>query len=223
MKKLSPSFLLLFLILIPVVTAHQPRLVINVKNSEENPIIIEDPEISKTYYSKLIGNPDYYRIISNKPFSLYLNVLIPDIPVENKMTFSVKVTDSMKKQILFLNGTNYTWKEFFEPFGGDSYLQGTEARLNVTAGTYNIKVFNSDNTGKYSLAVGEIESFPPNEFLNTIFVLPLIKQQFFNKPMYTGLLNYIGLFVLILIIVVIVIVVVIFKVFKKFRKKRKPI
>ncbi len=216
MRKLILSSLPLFLLLISVTIAHQPRLVIKVNTSEENPIIIEDPEISKAYYGEVMGSPDYYKIISDKPFNLYLNILVPDIPIENKRKFSVEVTDPAKKQILFLDGTNYTWEEYFEEFGGDSYLRGPEARKNLNEGTYFIKVFNSNNTGKYSLAVGEIESFPPSEFLNTVFLLPQIKQQFFNKPIYTAFLNIIGLFIVILAITVIIIGLVILKLTKKF-------
>ena len=46
----------------------------------------------------------------------------------------------------------------FEEFGGDYYLQGPTFDQNVSAGTYYIKVFNENNTGKYSLATGSYRS-----------------------------------------------------------------
>lgn len=50
---------------------------------------------------------------------------------------------------------------FFEEFGRDDYPRGPEARVDVEAGVYLIKVYSADNQGMYSLAVGEQESFPP--------------------------------------------------------------
>jgi hypothetical protein len=190
----------------------------DVNTTEENPIIIKNPEVSQAFYGQLEGNPDYYKIDSNKPFKLYLNILVPNIPVENERRFSVRVTDSNKKQIMFLDGIKYEWKEFYEEFGGDSYLEGPEARLNVSAGTYIIKVYNSDNKGKYSLAVGEIESFPIDETLKTLILLPTLKEKFFNKPFYTGFFNLIGLFVFGPIIALIILAVVFYKLLKRFRR-----
>ena len=208
---------LIFLLLLPIALAHQPRLVMNVNTSKQNPIVIDNPEISKAYYGQLKGNPDYYQIVSDKPFNLYLNILVPNIPVERERVFSVEVTRNDEK-ILLLNGTTYTWEEYFEEFAGDSYLTGPEASFETDEGTYLIKVFNSENTGKYSLAVGEIESFPADEMLKTLFLLPSLKSQFFNKPAYTAYFNMIGVFIFVPIIILIVVVVIAYKLFKKFRK-----
>lgn len=92
-----------------------------------------------------------------------------------------------------LNGTNSTWKPYFEEFGGDYYLKGPEATLDVPAGTYTIKVFNSQNQGKYAIAIGKIETFPANEALAVLFTLPLLKQQFFAKPISTLFIEFIGI------------------------------
>jgi hypothetical protein len=185
------------------------------QNSEGNPIVIEDPEISKAYYGELKGSSDYYKIVSDKPFSLYLNILVPDIPVENERRFSVEVKDIAGKQILFIDGTDSTWEKFYEPFGGDNYLQGPETRLNVSQGTYHIRVFNSNNVGKYSLAVGEIESFPPIEVLKTIFILPLLKQEFFNQSLLVSFLNIAGLSILIIFAVITVSVILVLRRLRK--------
>lgn len=214
-KKLILIITLLFFIS-GIAFAHQPRIEIGVNNSERNPINIEDPEISKAYYGKLKGQPDYYRIVSDKPFSLYVNILAPNIPIYNETRFSVEVKDITGKQIILLNGTNSTWQEFFEPFGQDFYLQGPEARMNVSQGLYYIKVFNSNNTGRYSLAVGEEESFPPIEILKSVVTVPILKTNFFNKPFYTIFINIAGVFW----IAIIAVVVVIFFIVKRMRKSR---
>jgi len=58
--------------------SHQPRLV------ESSRITVVDPEISKAYYGKLAGEPHIYRIESPQPFALYVNILVPDIPGQDK-------------------------------------------------------------------------------------------------------------------------------------------
>jgi hypothetical protein len=221
MKKLILISLLAFLLVLPLVSAHQPRLEMNIKNSEQSPILIEDPEISKAYYGELKGNPDYYKIVSDKPFSLYVNILVPDIAVENLTRLSVEVKGASNNVIIFLNGTNSTWKEFYEPFGNDNYLKGPEARVNVSAGSYQIKVFNSENVGKYSLAIGEIEEFPAIEIIKSLYSVPLLQVQFFNKPVYEAFNNIAGLPILVILIVVIVLMYLLYKLSKRKRKKEE--
>lgn len=204
MKKallLSCAVLVLF---IGIASCHQPRIVMGVVNSQEKPILIEEPEISKAYYGELAGHPDYYEIRYDKPFSLYVNILVPDIPSERNRKFSVNVTDSMNTQIIFLDGENYNWTVFFEPFGQDSYMEGPEERKNVSSGIYRIKVFSQDNIGKYSLAVGEEESFPPEEILRSMISIPTLKAIFFNKPL-EMFFNVAGLIILAVLTILVLI------------------
>jgi len=192
------KFLIIMVLIIcsvSIVTAHQPRIIDGDFSLKENAILIEEPEISQAFYGELTGNPVYYKITSDKPFQLYVGILIPDISGVQKNFMSVEVTDSSGNTVLFLNGSDYDWKPYFEEFGGDQYLEGPEARKNVTAGTYYIKVFNNDNQGKYSLAVGEIEAFPPVEALQAMILLPILKQQFFEKNIVALFLQFIGIIV----------------------------
>jgi hypothetical protein len=101
--------------------------------------------------------------------------------------------DKSITQVFLLDGTKSQWKSFYEPFGGDYYLQGPEARENLTNVTYYIKVSSPSNQGKYSLAIGEEESFPPAETLNAFFLLPIIKQQFFGEPVVFSFLEFLGI------------------------------
>ena len=48
--------------------AHQPKL-IKYSPSSNEPHDVIDPEISKAYYGKLIGEPHYYKIESGTEFS----------------------------------------------------------------------------------------------------------------------------------------------------------
>jgi hypothetical protein len=154
---------------------------------------VENPEISQAFYGQLKGNPVYYKITSNQPFQLYLNLLVPTSPGQGGEPVSAEVTDSSGNIVMFLNGTNSTRTPYFEEFGGDYYLKGPEATKDVPAGIYIIKVFNNQNQGKYSLAVGKIEAFPLNETLNALVTLPILKEQFFAKPVTKLFLEFLGI------------------------------
>jgi hypothetical protein len=80
-----------------------------------------------------------------------------------------------------MDGNKFQRTPFHEEFAGDDYLKWPEREQRVSAGEYTIIVSNKDNQGKYSLAIGKIESFPANEILKTFISLPQLKTQFFNK------------------------------------------
>ena len=216
--------LMVFLLfMVPLACAHQPRIAFGYNSSFENPIHVDKPEISKAYYGELKGSPDYYMIESADNFTLYLNILAPDLE-DSRTDFIVEVL-SDNETIYLLNGTSYEWNIFFEEFARDSYLEGPELETEVEKGAYHIKVYNEDNIGKYSLAIGKIESFPPEEIIKTAVYLPRIKKEFFEKPAITAFLNPIGLFILFILLVIAIVFLIIKSIFKKKKvrisKKRK--
>ena len=195
-------------LLINIASAHQPRLVYNLENSQDNPIIIEEPEISKAYYGELKGKPDYYLIESEEGFNFYLSLLSPDLK-DSKTDFSAEVVSD--NIVLFvLNKSQEEWEAFYEEFAGDSYLRGPEIEKTVESGAYYIKVSNPSNMGKYSLVVGKLESFPFKEIVKTFVALPKLKKDFFEKSPLTAYFNLMGLFLLIFLVIIIGIVAGIF-------------
>jgi hypothetical protein len=189
----SLIILLIVFLSICAVSAHQPRLEVGVNSSMNNPIVVQNPEISQAFYGDLNGQPDYYKITSDKPFKLYVNLLVPQSPGISGDFVSAQITDSSGKAIALLDGTKSNWTPMFEEFGGDYYLQGPEFVQNVNAGTYYIKIFNANNSGKYSLVVGNIESFPPDESLKALVLIPLLKEQIFGKPVTTLFFEFLGI------------------------------
>jgi hypothetical protein len=189
----SVILLLVLFFSLCAVSAHQPRLEVGVNSTMANPIVVKNPEISQAFYGNLNGQPDYYQITSDKTFELFVNVLVPQSPGIGSDFVSAQITDSSGKTIALLNGNNSDWKPMFEEFGGDYYLQGPTFDQNVSAGTYYVKVFNRNNIGKYSIAIGSIEAFPPDESIKSLINIPLLKEQIFGKPVTALFLEFFGI------------------------------
>jgi hypothetical protein len=204
-----------------IASAHQPRLVMDDNPTKENPIIVNDPEVSKAYYGEMNGSSEYYRIVSDEDFTLYLNVLVPDYLPFNTKIFSVDVRDSDGSLITMLDGSNSTWRKFHEDFGNDDYLMGPEKRMDLPAGSYEIRVFNHDNEGRYSLAVGEAEYFPPEEISNAALLVPQIKQRFFGASPLASVFNVSGAFFLVMMLIFAALFIVFRRILPK-KNVRKP-
>lgn len=175
MKKIA--FLLVFLLMLTSVLAHQPRV------GTDN-IQVEDVEVSKAYYGELAGTPHIYTINSDKEFPIYINILIPG----NELTHEISAELIKDNEIIeFLDGNNFDWEVWYEEFAGDYYMKGPElgkdfkSTTKLPAGQYTVKVFNDNNQGKYSLAIGEKEEFPAPEIANAILLVPWLKLTFFGN------------------------------------------
>lgn len=178
LKKIS-LFSLLSVLLIPsLALAHQPRIV------ESRQTIVPEPEISKAYYGHLTGEPDVYVIHAEKPFDLYVNILVPDIAGQERdvtvMIHRGPIADE-SGHIGMLDSPADEWKQFYEPFGADAYWMGPAYKSHVEAGEYTIEVSSPNNDRKYSLAIGEIEAFNFKESMNALTLIPKLKKNFFEE------------------------------------------
>ncbi len=175
-----------FLLILTLITfnsyAHQPKL-INYAPSINNPHEIIYPEISKAYYGKLKGEPHYYKIESEIEFSFYAGISTPKVN-DNYTWISIEVLDQNSNVIFSGDGKEYQWKAWYEPHARDWYWIGPQigthnnkefkSSLKIDSGTYLIKVFNQDNIGHYSLAVGEKEFFGANTFEKILVWTPIL-------------------------------------------------
>jgi Protein of unknown function (DUF2892) len=162
----------LFFLALPV-SAHQPRLV---KDTE---IEIIDPEISKAYYGELSGSAHTYTIRTNKSFNLYVGILVPKNENSKKDVKAEVIRDD--EIIETIGGSEAEWSAYFEPFGQSSYWAGGEYKTKAQAGEYTIRVSSTNNSSKYSLAIGEIEAFDSAESLNALNLIPVLKRDFFDE------------------------------------------
>ncbi len=183
-KKILPALLLLLVFVPGFASAHQPRIV------ESRQTVVTDPEISKAYYGQLTGVPDIYTIHANTPFNLYVNILVPDIAGQKKEVIATIVKDG--KTFTVLDGTKFTWTKMFEPFGYDTYWTGPEYKAKVEPGTYVITVTSAKDDSKYSLAIGQTESFNFKETLNALTIIPQLKSGFFNESPISFILSPFG-------------------------------
>ena len=213
MKKL---LIILFLLSInsSFVFAHQPKL-IKYSPSSNEPHDVTEPEISKAYYGKLGGEAHYYKIKSETEFSFYVGITVPKID-DNIKWISLEVYDQNNNLIFEEDGKDYSWKVWYEPYARDWYWIGPQIgthnnkefkeSLKLKAGTYLIKVFNNDNQGSYSLAVGDIEFFGAN-ILEKIFIWapilfyigPYMDIFYWNKFDYKAYIPHFVLLILILL------------------------
>ncbi len=175
-------FILIFLFYPLSIFAHQPKL-INYSPSFDNPHEVIYPEISKAYYSKLEGEPHYYKINSESDFLFYTGILSPKIN-ENYKWLSIEVLNENNEVIYEADGKEFKWDAWYEPYARDWYWKGPEigterneefkTSFGISAGTYYIKVFNEDNIGHYSLAIGEAEFFGSNLWEQILTWTPII-------------------------------------------------
>ena len=164
------------------VLAHQPKL-INYSPSESDPHIVIEPEISKAYYGALTGKAHYYVIKSEKEFLFYAGILSPKTSEKYKW-LSIDVLDNNRNIIFQADGSNFNWSSWYEPYARDYYWKGPEigketnsefkTSFPLEAGIYYIKIYNNDNMGHYSLAVGEEEFFGSNLWEQILTWTPIL-------------------------------------------------
>lgn len=204
------------LLLIGVSFAHQPRLVF--KQPVWEIVTVEKPEISQAFYGNLSGQEDLYEINADESFLMYVNIVVPNLP-GYRTDYTVEIIESNYEIYTRLEGKSFEWEKFFERFAGDDYLRWPSWEQQVKPGKYTIKVSNPGNQGKYSLAIGKIESFPLGEMINTYRDMPALKMQFFQKPRYSIFWNLVGLSLILIIILLIVLTIWAIKLVKHYRHR----
>ncbi len=217
MKRFVFVFWLFGILYSQTIMAHQPRMVSGIRLNQTNPMMIHKPEVSQVFYGELTGEPDYYALYSETEFTLYLQILSPKIQNTEK-DFSAEVSKGIQ-QVGLLNGPDSSWTEFYEPFAGDDYWRGPEYQEPHAQGQYLIKIYSPDNKGKYALVVGQVESFPIEEWGKLILAMPRLKS-YFGKSVWLSFFNLIGLFFLVLIAFILAVFLGIRRLIKRVRRKK---
>ena len=169
--------------IIPKFFPHVPVLV--TKESPVDKIQIEDPELSQAFYGSMHGFPHTFEIVATKPFTLFTQILVPDID-SSKNTISGIIIKELKsgrvEEVSPLTAKDAAWEKSYEPFGGDTYRKGPSFEGNLEPGVYRIEVHTPDNLEKYVLVVGKREDL-------TLGYLELLRRvtevkEFFEKSQF---------------------------------------
>jgi hypothetical protein len=210
--------ILSFLVLMPsIALAHQPRL------TQSRQTLVPEPEISKAYYAKLMGEPDTYIIESSTPFDLYVNVLVPDIAGQKKDVSAAVFKDGeTNSPLAVIGGVNADWQQFYEPFGVSTYLRGPEYKASVEAGRYEVRVWSTNNDSKYSLAIGEGEFFDGGEIWNALRLVPRIKSEFFEESPASFIKSPFGYGLIIIMYAVALVVLIVYRAIMRRVAKKTP-
>ena len=215
--KQKTLFLLLIVWFWGVSFAHQPRIVWESVHDESNPILVQNPTISQAFYGILSGTADVYQIQTETGILLYANLVVPDLSGQ-RTDFVMEISDGSARSTK-INGKKWQRSGFYEEFAGDMYLQWPVWEQKVDPGTYTITISNPGNQGKYSLAIGKMESFPVNEILHTFKVLPTLKTDFFDKPVWMVVYNKIWLRMGELLLVIAGLVLIVWGLVRYFKRK----
>lgn len=200
-------YLAVVLSLYSIANAHIPELVLENRNYTNEPIIVEEPEISYAYYGKLQGSPQVYKIESNEPFHLYVSLLVPYVGQDEASDVEFHIMKDGEKIVMMHDYNN--WTKWYEEYGGDWYLQGPVYEADVDAGVYLVEVHSDTNSEDYTLAIGNVERFGLVDIAGTVLVLPLMKALFWNE--YSMLI--------LVLLVIIAVIGIAFLIVKKMKKK----
>ena len=192
MKKTVLYFLLLFFLLPLAASAHLPRYMMGENISLHSPAEIENPTVSQVFYGQMHGTPGYYHFYLSQPSDVLIGLLTP----VSETDFPQIELIAQKGKVQNLTG-NFD-EVYFEEFGGDYYLRGPEKTFNLPADNYLIKVYNASSTGRYALVIGNEEKFSVVEMVKTFFVLPIVKQKLFDRPILELFLSVLGLILILL-------------------------
>lgn len=187
-----------------VVQAHQPRYI-----KDGQLVIIKNSDISQAFYGELKGRSADYLIDLKEAGDLYFQILAPDLPgVDKDKTVTIDYAPALGRPAVnfaIIDPASAVWQNFYEEYGGDNYLAGPSVKKSGEPGYYFIKITSPDNSGKYVLAAGEKEEFPPLEIIKALITMPQLKKDFFQEPIsqwFNGKIGkYFGFGLLIIIIV----------------------
>ena len=196
MKKIY--FMILMLVLISTNQAFGHKLISHDDSHRnfESALVIPDHKISWAIYDNLgVNEAKFYTFEAKKGDSFYASIVIPKIQgLENYAPTLVMVGEDnfFRDKVIYENG--FPGKEFYEPFGQVTYWERQELRTEIPKdGTYFIVVTDEKNqSGKYSLAVGEIEDFS-GENMFTLLPKAWLDTKFFVND-YVSIVIAFGIF-----------------------------
>ncbi len=192
--------------------AHKPLQAEN-NNDFENALEIPDHRISWVIYKQLqAGNINYYKFNANAGERFYAEIDIPKIDRlvnftpsiilagkglnknmvsgQNIAIREIDTTPSLLKQGLNVLAIDYIGtipsREFYEEFSQTTFWQRQKLVIDnmPTSSSYYLMVASQEQSGKYALAIGEIEDFGLTDFV-TVLPIAWFQTKFFFEDYVT--------------------------------------
>lgn len=196
------SFLIFVLVIISIsgaasASAHIPVVLEREQATPENPLEIRDAITSMAYYDVIYDVPRVYNLIVKNSGEFYMGISVPNVSDDPlcRPTFSLTNNDNF---VMYDSvGKNTVWTDFHEPFGNADYYSGPETTVSVIPGQYMIHVSSETENCKYVLATGAVEKFQFNDFISSVYLIPIINQNFFEMNPVQSVMNMSGMFMVI--------------------------
>jgi hypothetical protein len=213
MKKVF-LFLLTLMLLPMAASAYQPRLI-----DQAIVVKVANPQIAQAFLGQMTGSSVLYSFEFTEPQDLYIQLFVPKIEDIDKdvSAYLFKMVDRKEEIIARIDGKKFEWTEYYEEITNDEYWQGPELTKKLEAGSYMLRVYSPDNEGKYVLAVGQDELYPPKEIVNAVISMPNIKL-YLEKPIWEAYVNVLGLYIAGSFIVFYIILTIFLKILKFIKK-----
>jgi len=163
----------------------------------DSSLVIPDHKISWAIYENLGTNEaKFYTFEAKKGDSFYTSIVIPKIQgLENYAPSLILLGEDKVILEKSIYEKGFPGNEFYEPFGQVTYWERQELRTELPQdGIYFIVVTDEKNqSGKYSLAVGEIEDFSGENMFTLLPKAWLDTKLFVND--YLSIIIAFGIFV----------------------------
>jgi hypothetical protein len=148
--------------------------------------VIEDPEMERSYFGLMNSFPHTYELVSGKPFRLFAEIKIPDVPeaLDNISAIIIKKTDTGRvEEVGRLYAKDASWERKKDWSSNDWYRIGPIFDEELQAGAYRFEVNTPDNIEKYVLTIGFREEREGAGYFETLAHLAQLKE-FFGKSQF---------------------------------------
>ncbi len=150
-----------FAVFVPDAFAYVPVMV--TPDTVNDVYAVTDPNTKTAYYGKLDGFPHTFEIRAAEPFTLFTEVLVPDIPSAKNLVSGIVIREvgfrGRVAEVARMLATDASWESFYEPWGGDRYRRGTAFTKELEPGVYRVEVSTPDNDAPYVLSIGTENGF----------------------------------------------------------------
>lgn len=121
---------------------------------------VYDPELSQAFIGQLNDQPHTYEISAEEPFSLFVQLRIPDIDSSKNNVSGIIIKEQKRgrvEEVTRFLAKDAAWSVKDDSLSGDTYREGASFERSLDAGVYRIEVSTPDNIEKYILMIGTRE------------------------------------------------------------------